>query len=138
MSQREPSGIDEAALDALFADARRAEPAPLDDALAARLVAGAMVAMPVTRDSTAPRGWWSRVKDILADMGGMPGLAGVGAAGLAGVWIGFSGPGLTDDLVDRFWLGAASMSAPVSALVEGDPLSGAAYDDLLSLMSTSE
>jgi hypothetical protein len=132
-NKRTEDGFDEAALDALFAEARAVEPDPLPEAIAARLLAGAEAAIP----RPVRRGWLARVRDALAEIGGAPGLAGVGVAGLAGVWIGFSGPGMTGVLVNQFWQGAASVSGSVSALVAGDPISAPA-DDLLSLMSTSE
>lgn len=135
MSQDERNGFDDAALEALFAEARDEKPAPLEDGFSARLLAQAEGRMPKRQGRD---GWWSRLRTALAEIGGAPGLAGVGVAGLAGVWIGFSGPGQTGEWVDRFWQGAASVSGPVSSLVEGDPLSGAAGDALLSLMSASD
>ena len=117
----------DAALEAMFAEARMAEADPVPDGLRARLLADAV---PVV----ATRGWWSRLGDVLADLGGAPGLAGVSAAGLAGVWIGFSGPGLTGDLVSQFWQGAATVSPTVSAWVDDGPLV-ASDGDLLVYMS---
>ena len=131
--KRTEHGFDETAMDDLFAEARAVAPEPLPEALTARLVAAAEAEVP----RKAARGWLLRLRDALADIGGAPGLAGVGAAGLAGVWIGFAGPGATGDLVTRFWQGAASFSGPVSTLVEAAPIS-APDDELVSLMSSSE
>lgn len=124
-------GFSEADLDALFAEARETAPDPLPASLQARLIDGALQAQP----RPAPRpGWFARLSAMLAEIGGAPGLAGVGAAGLAGVWIGFSGPGMTGDLVSQFWQGAASVSPTVSALVGTDLLTGDS-GELLSYMT---
>lgn len=119
----------EAELDALFSAARDEVPGPVPRALQARLVADALAARPVVA-----RGWLARLGALWADMGGVPGLAGVGAAGLAGVWIGFSGPGVTGDLVAQFWQGAANVSPTVSDWVD-DGLLTQSSSTLLSLMS---
>ncbi|WP_323037403.1 hypothetical protein [Pararhodobacter sp.] len=121
---------DEAALEALFSEARLAEPDPVPEGLRLRLLADAAAAVP----AEAPRGWLARLGGILADLGGVPGLAGVGAAGVAGVWIGFAGPGLTGDLVTQFWQGAATVSPTVSTWVDAGPMD-ASDADLLVLMS---
>ncbi|MCB1395128.1 MAG: hypothetical protein H6898_05080 [Rhodobacter sp.] len=123
--------IPEADLEALFAAARDAGPAPLEARFQARLLEAALGAQP--RPAARP-GWLARFGAMLADIGGAPGLAGVGAAGLAGVWIGFSGPGVTGDLVNRFWQGAATVSPTVSALVDADLLTGDS-GDLLSFIT---
>ena len=130
-NNRSPGFLDDAALDALLAQACDDAPAPLPDALQARLMGDAIAAQPrrVRQDGIAARfaGW-------IAEFGGVPGLAGVAAAGLAGVWIGFSGPGLTGDLVTEFWQGAATVSPTVSGWVEDGPLV-VAGSDLLTLMN---
>jgi len=123
--------LSETDLEALFAAARDAEPAPLGAGLQARLLDAALTAQP--RRAARP-GWIARFGAMLADIGGAPGLAGVGAAGLAGVWIGFSGPGVTGDLVNRFWQGAATVSPAVSALVDADLLTSDS-GDLLSFIT---
>ncbi|WP_417587852.1 hypothetical protein [Pararhodobacter oceanensis] len=107
-------------LEALFAEARAAETPALPDALSARMMADAAAALappPASRPN-----WWARLRLALADIGGAPGLAGVSAAGLAGVWIGFSGSGGTGALLTQFWQGAATVSPSVSEWVETDPL----------------
>lgn len=114
------------ALDALLAAARDEAPPPLSPALRARLVADARAHAPVAAPP-AP-GWFARLRAALAEIGGAPGLAGVGVAGLAGVWIGFSGPGVTGEWLDRFWLGAADVSPTVAALIDVDALAGEAGD----------
>lgn len=80
--------LSETELDALFAQARRADPAPLDPDFAARLIARAQAAQP----RPARPGWLARLRAALADVGGAPGLAGLGAAGVAGLWIGLADP----------------------------------------------
>jgi len=127
MSHDRMNETDDAALEALFAEARMAEADPVPEGLRARLLADAV-------PPVAKRSWWSRLGEMLADLGGAPGLVGVSTAGLAGVWIGFSGPGLTGDLVSQFWQGAATVSPTVSAWVEDGPLM-AADGDLLAYIS---
>jgi len=81
-------------LDALFA-AARAAPAPVPDALTARVLADAAAEMPrAARPAAAVRvvpapGWLAALTGLL---GGRSAVAGLAAAGLAGVWIGFAQP----------------------------------------------
>jgi hypothetical protein len=82
--------LPESDLDALFAAARAAEPAPLEPDFAARLIAQAEAARP--RPVPARPGWLHRLRAALADVGGAPGLAGLSAAGVAGLWIGLADP----------------------------------------------
>ena len=84
----------DATLDALFA-AARAAPAPVPDALMARVLADAAAEMPraavpapAVRVVPAP-GWIAALTGFL---GGRSAVAGLAAAGLAGVWIGFAQP----------------------------------------------
>lgn len=95
----------------IFAEARAAEP-PVPEALMARVLADAVAeapapcAAPVTAPRMAPQttqavapprpapsrpiaGWFDRLS---AYLGGRGALAGMAAAGLAGVWIGFAQP----------------------------------------------
>lgn len=133
---RDRGGSDGAArdgLDALFAEARNAAPEALTADFSARLMADADAAMMAPPPPPGTR-WWARLRLALADVGGAPGLAGVGAAGLAGVWIGFSGTGSTSNLLEQFWQGAATVSPAVSEWVEDDPLTSDAVT-LLSLIS---
>lgn len=102
------------ALEALFAQARRADPPALPADLAARLLAQAAAAQP--RPQPAP-GLWSRLRAALADVGGAPGLAGLGVAGVAGLWIGVADPVGAAALV---WEGAAGLSPSVAGLLESD------------------
>lgn len=99
-----PADAAETRLDALFAEAREAAPAPLPEALAARLLGDALAAQP----QPAPRrtlrpGLFARLRAALAEIGGAPSLAGVGVAGMAGIWIGFASPGSTGDWLDAIW-----------------------------------
>jgi hypothetical protein len=130
-NNQSPDFLDDDALDALFAQARDDAPAPVPDALRARLMADAIAAQP---RRVRQNGFGSRLGGWLAELGGVPGLAGVAAAGLAGVWIGFSGPGMTGDLVAEFWQGAATVSPTVSGWIEEGPLV-VAGSDLLTLMN---
>lgn len=103
-------------LDALFAAARTAEPAPLDPGFAARLVAQAEAARP--RAAPARPGWGVRLRAVLADLGGAPALGGLATAGIAGLWIGLADPAGAAALVFDAaagispalsgWIGAAS------------------------------
>lgn len=85
---------DDAGLDALFAAARAAE-APVPGHLLARVLADADAHMPPSvpvsapTRAVAPRGWLAGLLDMLGGRGAVAGLA---AAGLAGVWIGFVQP----------------------------------------------
>ena len=117
MDRREDGAgsFDEGALEALFAEARAERPEPLPDALRARLVEDALA----TRAQPAPSGWLARFRTMLSEFGGAPSLAGMGVAGLAGVWIGFAAPGSTSDLVSTFWQGAATVSPTVSDWASG-------------------
>lgn len=87
------SEADDAGLTALFAAARAAEP-PVPDALMRRVLADAAAhrpAMPPRAVAPAPqrRGW---VVALLEMLGGRGAVAGLAAAGLAGIWIGFVQP----------------------------------------------
>ena len=81
---------EEAGLDALFAAARAAEP-PVPDALLARVLADAAqhVPRPAPRSAPRRRSWLAGVLDMLGGRGAMAGLA---AAGMAGIFIGFVQP----------------------------------------------
>jgi len=128
--QDHPGALDEGALDALFAEARDGTPAPLSDRLRARLVEAALDARPLQgRPVQGQPGWWARLRAALADVGGAPSLAGVGAAGLAGVWIGFAAPGPTADLVSSVWPGSRQDWVSATDL-------GLAGSDLLALIDS--
>lgn len=132
--QDHAGAFDDGALEALFADAR-AEPAePLPDAFRARLVEVALAERP----QPARHGWLTRFRVMLSDFGGAPSLAGMGVAGLAGVWIGFAAPGSTSDLVSTFWQGAESVTPGVSEWASGGT-GGLALGDagLLTLIDAS-
>lgn len=85
----------DALLDALFAQAR-AGAGPVPDALLARVIADAEAAMPrapVLRPAPVaarPQAGW--LAALVALLGGRSAVAGMAAAGLAGVWIGFAQP----------------------------------------------
>ena len=85
--------MEDAGLDALFAEARRDVAAP-SDALLARILADAAAEMPraapvTSAPSAAPGGGWFAT--LLGGIGGWGGIGGLATATLAGVWIGFSG-----------------------------------------------
>lgn len=137
---RKPYGagdFDETALEALFAEARDADPDPLAPAFHARLLSAAEAARP---PAPARAGWLSRLGAALRDVGGAPSLAGMGAAGLAGVWIGFAAPGSTSELVSTFWQGAATVTPAVSDWASGGTVTLSLSDGgLLTLIeSTAE
>lgn len=122
----------EAGLDALFAEARARDADPLPISLNARLLATALEAQP---RRSGPSGLWARLRAALAEIGGAPGLAGVGAAGLAGVWIGFAGPAGTGDLVTQFWQGAATVTPGLSTYVGDTESSDGASTNAAALLS---
>lgn len=135
MDQRKDGNenLDDISLERLFAEARAEAPPPLSAAFEARLVASARGAMPVA--APVPRGWRARLKAFFAEFGGAPSLAGVGVAGMAGVWIGFAAPGPTADLVTSFWQGAASV-APTGWSSDAGDLQYSTGAELLSLLDT--
>src|SRR6056297_335501 len=108
MSMSDEDKRQEAALEPFFEDARRRVPDAsaklmarvLQDAEAAQALQGRAVARPA-----APLRPWGRLRQGL---GGWPAMAGLGVAGLAGVWIGLAlpatlpglAPGAGDYLVD--------------------------------------
>lgn len=107
-TDRSDDPFDDTALDALFAQARAEPPAALSEDFTARLVAASLDAQGAL---VPPKpGWLARLRSALAEFGGAPSLAGVGAAGLAGVWIGFAAPGSTGDLISTVLQTAASVS----------------------------
>ena len=108
MSMSDEDKRQEAALEPFFEGARRQVPDAsarlmarvLQDAEAAQALQGRAVARPA-----APLRLWGRLRQGL---GGWPAMAGLGVAGLAGVWIGLAlpatlpglAPGAGDYLVD--------------------------------------
>lgn len=92
--------FDDDGLDALLAEAREAPPPDLPAGFEAQLFAQAVATLP----RAAPRpGLLARIGAALAGIGGAPGLAGMSAAGLAGLWIGLAGPGGAADLAAGAW-----------------------------------
>jgi hypothetical protein len=116
------SPLSDPALDALFAQARATAPADLPDALSARLIAQAEAMVPAagpfTATAPARRGWFTALRDLLSDLGGAPGLAGLSVAGVAGVWIGFVQPEAAAGVPGLFWEGAAGVSPAVAILLD--------------------
>lgn len=135
MSTRKPEDqrLPDDALEALFAEARAAPPAPVPEDLRARLIAAVPPpAGPVgsrvvgSRVAGSRVGWGARLAAFWAEIGGAPALAGVTAAGLAGVWIGFAAPGPAADLASTLWL---AQNAEVAGLAFGG-------SDLLALLDS--
>lgn len=138
-----PSHVDapnlsDAALEDLFAEARSAAPEALVKGLDARLMADAAKMLPLRAAPRPQAGIWTRFQSLLSELGGLPGVASLGAAGLAGLWVGFAEPGGTGTLLTQFWQGAAQISPGLSALVvpvEGDGEGGGETDELIALLS---
>jgi len=80
--------LSETDLEALLAQARLAPPPPLPAGFQARLLADATAALPPPVSARGPGRLWA----WLAELGGLPGLAGMSAAGVAGLWIGLAEP----------------------------------------------
>lgn len=93
MSMNDKDKQPEAALERLFAAARAEAPAPSPELMARVLAAAELEQAQMIRVRQAvpePRaGFWAHVRQGL---GGYPALAGLAAAGLAGVWIGLALP----------------------------------------------
>lgn len=89
----------EAELDAFFAAARAAEPAPSAD-LVARILADA--------ESHLPRpSLLSRLRSSLAPIGGLPGLSALTACALFGLGLGYSGTTTIDTMMEPMALSGA-------------------------------
>lgn len=126
MTDRQTSTFDAAALDALLSEMAASEPAPLGGALRDDLVAAALAAQPVRSVPVARRGGWARVKILLRDLGGVPGLASLAAAGLVGLWIGLAPPSAAQVFLSPF---LSSQTA------EYDPFALFESRDLLSVIT---
>jgi hypothetical protein len=98
MSDRNHNRNDDAELDLFFDAARRSRPDP-SEALMARVLADALDTqgqqMRVVRAARRPTPLWMQLRDAL---GGWPALGGLAAAGVAGLFIGFSAPAGMGDL----------------------------------------
>ncbi len=94
-SEMAREGNDMMGLDDLLATARAQAPAP-SDALMARVLQDALAHQPRAVVSpaivTAPRGLAARISDFMGALGGRLGVAGLGTATLAGIWLGFAQP----------------------------------------------
>lgn len=114
--------LSDPALDALFAQARATAPADMPDTLSARLIAQAEAMVPATAPALnaapARRGWLAGLGDLLSDLGGAPGVAGLSVAGVAGVWIGFVQPEAAAGVPGLFWEAAAGVSPTVATLLD--------------------
>lgn len=116
------------ALDALLARAGAAPPPPLPPAFQARLLADALAAQAQAAPRAVPRATRpSRLRLWLAELGGLPGVAGLGAAGIAGLWLGLAGPLPGTELA---WALGDTVAALSPALAEFlDPLTATPFDD---------
>ena len=84
----------EAALEPFFAAARADAPAPSPELMARVLEAAGAEQARIATPAPVPRaGLWARIRQGL---GGWPAVAGLAAAGLAGVWIGLALPEVAD------------------------------------------
>lgn len=105
-------------LDAVLDEARGAGALPLSEGLSARLMADALAWQP---RAAAPVPWWQRMRQALAEVGGLPGVAGVAAAGVAGIWIGVAPPASADGLVAGLGMGQGlGQGLGLSALIDGE------------------
>ncbi len=137
MSDRDPNRIPmaDSALDALLAHAAVRPPEPLPDRLRARLLTEALQAMPppapvpVAREARTA-GWMSQ---LWRGLGGAPGLTGMTAAGVAGLWIGAAEPDAVAGVASAFWQGAGLLGADPGAWSD-DALAGLEPDPLLALL----
>ncbi len=92
MTVDKTTSLDDAALDALFADAAAQKVPEPDDALMARIMADARDNLPSRPVAAAPvaapaRGFWS---SLFGQIGGAPAAAGLVAVGVMGVMIGYA------------------------------------------------
>ncbi len=138
MSDRETDRrpMTEAALDALLESAAARQPEPLPERLRARLLSEALREMPppapvARRPRPATGGHLARLWRLL---GGTPGLAGMSAAGLAGLWIGVAPPEPVAGLSSAFWQGAGLISTDLAQWSDDDPI-GFEDDPLLALLA---
>lgn len=122
--------ITDTELDALLAEARDAPPPALSEGLQARLIADAL-SVQLGAQAVKPAGRMSRLRSWLAELGGLPGAAGLATAGLVGVWIGFADPlagsALGSELT--FLLGDAMAGLSPSLAERIDPLLTTPFDD---------
>jgi hypothetical protein len=138
MSDRETDRLPmtETALDALLDAAARRQPDPLPERLRARLLAEALREMPAPA-LAAPRrveGAGARLARLWRLLGGVPGMAGMSAAGLAGLWIGVAPPEPVAGISSAFWQGAGLISPELAGWSDDDPL-GFDDDPLLALLA---
>lgn len=109
---------DDRMLEAFFAEARQVPPEPSADLLArvladADAVRAARPAPAMAPSAPPPRGAWHGLLDLLGGWGGVGGLV---AAGLTGLWIGFSGTGILGAASAGIWgASAAGESAEFGA-----------------------
>jgi hypothetical protein len=131
MTNREPTPLSDATLDALLAQAAARPPAPLPEHLHARLIADALAQKP----QVAPRrqGLTDRLSQLWQSLGWAPGMAGLATAGVAGLWIGAASPEPVANLSAAFWQGAALVSPDLALLAEEAPFDFA-DDPLLALL----
>lgn len=120
---------DDAALEALFAAARNRAPEPSADLLARVLAqAEAVQAEQVARRPKAPAarrgGAWRGLLDLIGGWGGVGGLA---AAGVTGLWIGFTGTGAIGTATVAIW---GEPAAEIEAFLDSE--------NVISMMLVSE
>ena len=122
----EKSEMTDADLEALLAEARDAPRPVLSEGLQARLMADAL-SVQTQAQAVKPAGRMSRLRFWLAELGGLPGAAGLATAGLVGVWIGFADPLAGSELAWALGDAAASLSPSLAARL--DPLRATPFDD---------
>lgn len=112
-------GRDDGALMTLFAEARETGAVPSDDLMARILAdAAAVDAARHPAPETPGTGFWA---GLVAAVGGWPGLGGLAAATVAGLWIGIAPPSGLSGLADAVF-GSSSTSVSVSVFSVDDVL----------------
>lgn len=115
------TSINAAELDRLLDELARTPAPDMSADLSERIVADALAEMPRARIATpagevsAPRTGWLR--QVLEMIGGMPGVAGLAAAGVAGIMVGYADLGIGDTAAQA--LGLEIVDYDISDLYPG-------------------
>jgi hypothetical protein len=116
----------EARLETVFEEARKAHPEPSAE-LMARVLADAEAAQVGFAAAPAPRPRSGYLRQFFEALGGWPAMAGLAAAGVAGLWLGVSpAVGVSDALAS--YLGAGDTASYTVDVMPGAEL-GLAWDE---------